>query len=137
MVTVTWLGPGNPITVDPNPVIVQNGDTVEFQLSPESFGVCAISAGPPLNWNLGPLYPGEPGVQSPPIDVPPGTYEYTIDCGSAKVGANGELLDLVTGLVTVAEDIPTLSTLPLILLGLVLLLAGLWVIRRRRIRQNG
>ena len=52
------------------------------------------------------------------------------------LGANGEMLDIVVGFLTVAEPIPTLSTLPLILLGLALLVVGLWVIRRRRAEQN-
>ena len=136
VVTVTWPGPGHPITVEPNPVVVQNGDTVEFRLSEGSFGVCAISAGPPLNWDLGPLYPGYPGVQSPPIDVPPGTYEYTIECGSAKLGPSGEMLDFGVGFVTVTEDIPTLSTWQLFLLGLVILIAGVWIIHRRKNRLH-
>lgn len=84
-----------------------------------------------VTW-LGPGNPGEPGAASPPINVPPGTYEYTIDCGTAKAGADGDLMDIIVGFVTVAEPIPTLSAPPLILLGLVVMIVGLWFIRRRR-----
>lgn len=101
VVTITWHGPGTPISANPDPVTVNQGDTIEFKLSADSWsgGVCLVQAGPPLNWNIGPLYPGYPGIQTPPINVPPGEYTYTIQCGEA--------LEVYTGTVIVQVPSPT------------------------------
>lgn len=150
VVTISWQGPGTPVTVNPDPVVVQNGDTVEFRLSEGSWpgGVCAVTAGPPLNWNLGPLYPGYPGVKSPPIDVPPGEYEYQIECGEALLSqadqdasqdgvdsSQDQLQTLYTGTVVVTEAAPASTTITLVLLFIVLSsVALLFIFMRARSR---
>ena len=133
VVTIFWAGPGNPIQVNPDPVVVNDGDTVEFQLSPDSWGggVCAVTAGPPLNWNIGPLYPGYPGIQTPPINVPPGTYEYLIECGEAKIGQ-----PLFFGTVVVQGQGPVFSTWALIALVAALAALAIWSIHRRRLKAR-
>ncbi len=101
IVMVTWTPTGGTVIV-PNPVVVNQGDTIEFQLGGDPSGVCMVTAGPPLNWNVGPFTPGSPASSrtTPAINVAPGTYNYQIECGQSAQGGS------IPGTVIVQGPVP-------------------------------